>query len=182
MLYFWKRDKSIESRIELKKNQYILFYLMILLLFLGCTRDDICSETTQTTPMLIITFKDAINPLQASPVSNLTVKTTDDPTIPIYKSVTTDSIAVPLRADFDITQLLFIAGDTEESEGNTDFVVFNYNPENVYVNRACSYKMIYRSIDIMVLPENDNTNWIQNTEIVSTHVENENQAHINIFH
>ena len=30
-------------------------------------------------------------------------------------------------------------------------------------------------------PEN-NTNWIQNSEILLTNVENENQAHITIFH
>jgi hypothetical protein len=82
----------------------------------------------------------------------------------------------------DITQLLFIEGDTEESEGNADLVSFNYQRENIYVNRACAYKMIYRSINIEVESESDNNNWIQNTEIVLTEVENENQAHINIFH
>jgi len=151
-------------------------------LFVGCTRDDICSETTQTTPLLIITFKDAINPLQSSSVSNLTVSTTDNPSANIYKSVITDSIAVPLRTDINTTKLLFIEGDTEESDGNTDLVTFNYQREEIYVNRACSYKMVYRSIEIIVEPESENTNWIQNTEIVLTHVENENKAHITIFH
>jgi hypothetical protein len=100
----------------------------------------------------------------------------------IYKSATTDSIAVPLKTDMDITQLLFVEGDTEESDGNADLVTFNYQRENIYVNRACSYKMIYKSINIDVEQESDNTNWIQNTEIVITNIENENTAHITIFH
>jgi hypothetical protein len=149
---------------------------------MGCTRDDICSENTQTTPLLIITFKDAINPLQPSSVSNLTVRTSEDPSVPIYNSVTTDSIAIPLRTDLDITELLFIEGNTDESEGNTDLVSFTYQRENVYVNRACSYKMIYRSVNINVEPESNNTNWIQNTEVILTNVENEEKAHITIFH
>ena len=166
----------------MKKILIIPFYLISLLLILGCTRDDICSETTQTTPLLIITFKDAINPIQSSPVSSLSVTTTDNPSVDIYKIVTTDSISVPLRTDMNTTKLLFVKGDTEDSEGNTDLVTFNYQRENVYVNRACSYKMVYRSINLIVEEESDNTNWIQNTEIVLTNIENENKAHITIFH
>ena len=82
----------------------------------------------------------------------------------------------------DTTQLVFTEGDTEELDGNADLVTFNYQREEIYVNRACSYKMIFRSINIAVEPESNNTNWIQNTEIVVTHVENENKAHITIFH
>ena len=166
----------------MRKKLIILFYLVSLLIIMGCTRDDICTENTQTTPLLVITFKDAINPLQPSSVSNLTLRTADDPSVPIYKSVTTDSTAIPLRTDMDITELLFVEGNTDESEGNTDIVSFSYQRENVYVNRACSYKMIFRSLNINVEPESNNTNWIQNTEVILTNVENEEKAHITIFH
>ena len=164
----------------MQKHSIILLLVALSITF-GCTRDDICSEATQTTPLLIITFKDAINPVQYKLVSNLSVATTDDPAIEIIKSVTTDSIVIPLKNNVDITRIIFTEGDTEESEGNPDTVTFSYIRENIYLNRACAYKTIYKEINMEVDPEN-NTNWIQNSEILLTNVENENQAHITIFH
>ena len=164
----------------MQKHSIILLLVALCITF-GCTRDDICSEATQTTPLLIITFKDAINPVQYKLVSNLSVTTTDDPAIEFIKSVTTDSIVIPLKNNVDITRLIFTEGDTEESEGNPDTVTFSYIRENIYLNRACAYKTIYKEINMEVDPEN-NTNWIQNSEILLTNVENENQAHITIFH
>ena len=163
------------------QKRTILFLLILISITFGCTRDDICSEATQTTPLLIITFKDISNPVQAKSVSNLTISTTDDPAMEIMTSVTTDSIAIPLKNNINTTRFLFIEGDIEESEGNTDTITFNYLRENIYVNRACAFKTIYKEINMAVDPEN-NTNWIQNTEILLTNVENENQAHITIFH
>jgi hypothetical protein len=159
----------------------ILFLTLMIGITFGCTRDDICSEATQTTPLVIITFKDAINPVQSKSVSNLTITTTDEPSNDIMKSATTDSISIPLKSNMDITRLLFIEGDTEESDGNPDTVTFNYLRENIYVNRACAYKTIYKEISIAIDPEN-NTNWILNSEVLLTNVENENQTHITIFH
>lgn len=146
----------------------------------GCTRDDICSEVTPTTPLLIINFKDIANPLVAKSVSNLTVETDYDPGVLLLSEVTTDSIAIPLQVGADNTRYRFItnAGETNEL---IDIYEFNYMRENIYINRACGFKTIYTTLSAI---EDDNgaVDWIINLEVLNTTVENENEAHISIFH
>lgn len=159
-------------------------YLLLLLIIVtvdSCTRDDICSEGIDTTPLLIITFKNINFPQLDKSVSNLTILTTDETVVEVIKSITTDSISIPLKTNLDSTKFYFIENDIEKTPGNSDTVTFNYLRENLYVNRACAFKTIYNQLSVEVDPEN-NTNWIQNIEILSTTIENENQAHITIFH
>ncbi len=40
----------------------IIVLILIIFAFKGCTKDDICPEGTATTPNLIITFNDIVNP------------------------------------------------------------------------------------------------------------------------
>jgi hypothetical protein len=161
-------------------KKLLLFLLLVVSVNGGCTRDDICSGVTPTTPLLIINFKDIANPLVAKSVTGLTVETDYDPSVLLLSGVTTDSIALPLQTALDNTRYKFIinAGETDEL---IDVYEFNYLRENIYINRACGFKTIYTALSAI---EDDNgpIDWIINLEILNTIVENENQAHITIFH
>ena len=147
----------------------------------GCSKDDICTEETPTTPLLIITFKNFNNQLFSKSVDSLTVTTiVDNESVDIIKYNTTDSIAIPLRTGFDFTDYLFIENDQEEIPGNTDKVTFNYSRENIYINRACAFKAIFEQLSVE--GENDTDNWIQEIRVNKFTVENENETHIIIFH
>ena len=178
MLYFWKKDKNTQKPTMIKK---IVLLLVIALSVNSCTRDDICTEETPTTPFLIITFKNFNNPLFSKSVESLTVTTiVDNDSIDVVKFIKTDSIAIPLRTGFDFTDYLFVENDQDEEPGNTDKVTFSYQRENIYINRACAFKAIYTQLSAN--RESDNNNWIQEIVINEFIVENENKTHVTIFH
>lgn len=146
----------------------------------GCTRDDICSEDTPTTPLMVITFNDIANPTERKAVTNLTIETQQLNATAVISAATTDSIAIPLRNAATITNYRFIKND-ESSSRNVDYVEFTYTTEDIYVNRACAFKSIYH--DLAMAIQNEGTaNWVLNFEIQTTDIEDENETHIIIFH
>ncbi|PVW15689.1 DUF6452 family protein [Marixanthomonas spongiae] len=150
----------------------------------GCTRDDICAETTQTTPLLIITFKNAAITTEAKPANGLTIETTLENSVTVLDNQTTDSIAIPLNTGADVTRYRFtINTDSVPNPPNTDIVEFSYDREDIYVNRACSYKTIYNNLDATFEDEGTD-NWIFQINVNATNntVENENDTHITILH
>ena len=91
----------------------IVFSALFIVFITGCTKDDICTEETPKTPLLIIKFKSKVNPLLSKEVSNLTVTTiVNDENIDLYKSETRDSIAIPLNTQSNTTNYLLIKGNT----------------------------------------------------------------------
>ena len=106
--------------------------------------------------------------------------------------VTTDSIALPLRTDTDISKFTFhidyaiddnVTPEDPDDDiilGNPDVVTINYQREDVYVSRACGFKTIFNNVNFSF--ETDADNWIINSEIINANVENEFTAHIKIFH
>jgi len=165
--------------IHIRSFRNIACLLGFVILVLSCTRDDICAETTPTTPLLIITFKDASNPLESKSVVNLTVATDYDPSVVII-SAATDSIAIPLRSGANDTRFRFVQDDGGLTE-NTDVITFSYQLEDIYVNRACGFKTTYTSLSMLVEDAGDNI-WISSQQINENTVIDEQQAHITIFH
>ncbi|MFT5237934.1 MAG: hypothetical protein ACI840_002615 [Ulvibacter sp.] len=157
----------------------ILLFCVILSLN-GCTRDDICPGETRTTPLLIFTFKDVLNPLVAKSATNLTIETDEDTPLVIVTNVSTDSIGIPLRTGADTVRYRFI-----KNSGTTDEIIdifeFNYERLDVYVNRACGFRTTYSSL---AAREDDGgiVDWILNLNILKTTVEDETEAHITILH
>ncbi len=161
-------------------SKKFLFAVVVIGLFSGCTRDDICPEETATTPLLIITFNDIANPTQRKAVTDLTVETSEANTTAVITQTTTDSIAIPLRNAAALTMYRFIRDD-EGPNPNTDFVSFTYSTEDIYVNRACAFKTIYHELDMTV--QNEGTaNWILQFQLLITDIEDETQTHITILH
>jgi hypothetical protein len=78
------------------------------------------------------------------------------------------------------TEYLLIKGNTSTTDGNTDKITFNYERDNVYINRACAFKTIYR--DLITQLEVEEDNWINEIEINKLIIENEEETHVTIFH
>jgi len=173
--------------------------LLLLFLFIiipSCEKDDICAETTPTTPKLILRFFDITSQDDTKSVTGLRVTGLDDSNQDIEISglnfVTTDSINFPLRTDANLTKFVFhkdyafddngTPEDTSDDiiSGNPDIVTISYQREDVYVSRACGFKTIFNNLAISV--ELDSDNWIINSEIINSIVENEITAHVKIFH
>lgn len=176
--------------------RYTLSFLILLLLLLSnCERDDICPETTPTTPQLIIRFYDLANPDSFKSVSNFRIQGIDNEVLGSYTGTSSsDSIALPLRTDAMTTQYSlhkaysYDDNDTPEDTsddiigGNEDIITINYDTEAVYVSRACGYKTIFRNVEISV--DDDGDTWIELIQPVNDiqSVENETAAHFNIWH
>lgn len=158
----------------------IIFILVIIIGLNGCTRDDICSEGTPTTPLLIITFKDGANPTEGKTVPNLTIETADLNNTTVITQVTTDSLSIPLNTGADTAVFRFKKDDGGENP-NTDIVTFIYSRQDIYVNRACGFKTIYDDLSVE-LQDEGTANWIYSIQVLKQLIENEEQAHITILH
>lgn len=155
-------------------------------IIIGCQKDDICPESTQTTPLLVITFYDADNPSDLKEVEgfNLIAEGRKDS---LYASPqTTDSIAIPLKTFQDYTRYKFIIYSGEEPEGeipaNADEVEFGYFPNEVYVSKACGFKTEFLDLQAVVADENPGENWIEDIVVERTTIKDETRAHVIILH
>jgi Family of unknown function (DUF6452) len=165
------------------KKIIVLFILFSA--FYSCEKDDICSESTPTTPKLIIRFYDISSQEETKNVTRLRVTAFDENNTEVLISnlnaVTTDSINLPLRTDADLTKFVLYKDYVDDvTIGNPDTVTIRYEREDVYVSRACGFKIIFKNIAFSF--ESDGDNWIVNDEIINSIIDNETTAHIKIFH
>ncbi len=164
------------------KFKFYLIMAIFLILAPGCQRDDICAAATQTTPMLLISFFDAEDPDTPNPVSNLIVRELSFDTI-IYNRQNTAEIRIPLRVDSGTTEYEFILNapaDGAVDESNLDRITFTYDPQEIYISRACSFKVNFMNLTSQLNEDDDN--WIEEISIVEENIENETDAHIFIYH
>jgi hypothetical protein len=166
----------------MKKIVLITLSLLLAFSFWNCEKDDICAEGTPTTPRVIIEFYDAANPTALKNVTNLKVTETNLTNGFGFSGVS--KIQVPLRTNTEETILNFIqnGNDTNTTDDNTDEVIFNYVTQEVYISRACGYKMTFEldAIDGTVITP-DTNNWIQNIIVNQPNIETENEIHVKIY-
>lgn len=164
--------------------------LLIIPLNQSCQRDDICPASTSTTPIINIVFFDAEEEDIPRPPVNLRVRSLDPDTI-IFNRLNVSEISLPLRTDVDITEYEFTIyapeipaeGEEEVPQENTnaDVINFTYSRNEVYVNRACSYKVEYLGLQADL--EQDNNRWINRLTVEMANIVNETDTtHISIYH
>lgn len=168
-----------------------LFFGILTLLLFGCEKDDICSDTNANTPHLIIEFYDISNTTEKKSVDNLLIIGVGN-TLSYGSALTRDEISIPLKVLENNTQYQLIKDYTIDTNGtpddtsddivtgNSDIITITYENEQVYISRACGFKNIFNNTAIGF--SNDGDNWILNTEVVQTTIENEENAHIYIYH
>ncbi len=160
-----------------------IILLLIIFAFKGCTRDDICAEGTATTPNLIITFNDIVNPANRKQVVGLSIVTNYADSVQVLARSTVDSIAIPLNTNSDTTKYKFIRTTINATDTivNVDSIMFIYQRNNVYVNRACGYKAEFDNLDPN-LEEEGAANWIKDILTIRDTVNDETKAHLTILH
>lgn len=152
--------------------------LVIVALFNSCERDDICAEATPTTPKLIIEFFDAQNRGNSRNVNSLSIREIENDTDTLYNS--TSTIGVPLKTNAIETTYVFNINSEAESGGLTDTLTFSYANEELYVSRACGFKVNF--IDLRAQLQNSNSNWIDEIQVVNNTIENEAETHLFIYY
>ncbi|MBT8325391.1 MAG: hypothetical protein KJO96_08845 [Winogradskyella sp.] len=174
----------------IKRN--ILIVLITSLLSIGCERDDICADSTSTTPRLRIEFYDIANTDELKSVPRLTVfgEGLDETSQSIVSNTNTNALSLPLRFDLEgvtTTTRYILRKDANldldndpATSSNEDVIEISYTPTFQYVSKACGYKAVFNDLSVTII--SDSNNWAL-TEIINTStVENENEVHAFIYH
>ncbi|SHF47681.1 hypothetical protein SAMN05444377_11021 [Flavobacterium fontis] len=164
----------------------VFLFLPLLMVFSGCEKDDICSDTTSTTPRLVIEFYDVTNLTQTKNVSNLVLKTNGVSETILFNAVS--KIYVPFDTTTDTVQFQLIqnGGDTDTTNDNIDNITMNYTRTTQYVSRACGYKLNFvlnptNGFSFSDATPNDGL-WIQTMGISETTITNENEVHVKLYY
>jgi len=167
--------------------------LVFLLLTISCEKDDICTTPNADTSHLVIRFYDQLDQETPKTVNNLLIVGVDNPLDVSYVAESTrDSIAIPLRILEENTSYKlikdYVVDDNgtpddiidDTATGNEDIIILNYENEELFISKACGFKNIFNDVNIAFTVDADN--WILNTTVINNKIENENNAHIHIFH
>ena len=168
------------------KTHYLFLALISLLLF-SCEKDDICSESTQTTPRLVLEFYDISAPEDLKQVPGLFAIGLDNDAneVEIINELvsTRSTIELPLQNNANQTQFkLYKSYDLVDSTvvGNPDIITVTYAIETLYISRACGYINNYEIQTFSI--SNDSERWMTSFEILTTQITNENEIHDKILH
>lgn len=179
--------------------------LLIAALSISCERDDICPDSTPTTPRLIIDFLDATDSDIKKNVFDIVIigaengipavdENNDVLLLPDYIFVNTDDIILPLKTDDNTTEYILVSDatvnnagtpdDTSDDfiDGNQDRIVINYSRELVFVSRACGFKTIFKNVTLTIVDDGDNWMLSRTPLTDNQSVEDETTTHFNISH
>lgn len=177
---------------------FIIPVLLLVSISLACEPDDLCPESTPTTPRLIIDFYDPENSENKKNVFDFRIEGIGQDTyldgidlsgteINYDGLADFDEALLPLKTDDNTTQFVLIkdyefVDDTTPPEGNRDTITINYSRELVFVSRACGYKTIYKNVTLTIEPDDDN--WMKSKEPLTDNqsVEDEFETHFNVTH
>lgn len=167
---------------KIKKRVYITVSLILLSIGLSCERDDICVDAP-VTPKLIIRFQnsDVSSAGVDKPVQSLQVTLVNDAERKVFQTpVSGDSILIPLDFAAEKTQFVFTRNVDDLNTDNTasDTLEFTYTTNQEFVNRACGFRSTFSNLN----SELTSTNWIKRVEVVKEDVNDQESAHIRLFH
>lgn len=171
----------------MNKLKLVSIFLLAILSFSGCEKDDICVDSD--TALLIIRFYDVEDPTKLKVVPGLRVvgMGKEEPVDTFAdRSSTLDSIAIPLKPTDIITGFTFIINSEDdesgEETGKTDSLQFSYTTEEEYKSRACGFIVKYDNLTTDFTPATEN--WIQDIEITKPFVQIQDtvSAHVKIYH
>ena len=144
------------------------FLFLMVILISGCEKDDFC-VSNPVTPKLILRFYDDAD--------KSTTKTADDLYVwsgakdSIYTNISTDSLVIPLNTNTNQTIYNLSKNNIVEQ------FTIDYTTENEYVSRSCGYRIIFNNVSF----SSDNS-WITDIIQVETTIDNQNAAHVQVFH
>ncbi len=154
----------------------IILLIIIFITINSCERDDICID--QITPRLVIKFYNNDDQTLLKRFSQLSVKVIGVENDSINFS-SNDSIIIPLKVTEDVTKFI-ITLDSDENTFNRDTLTVNYNREDVFVGRSCGFKTVFNNANYTL--QTGSENWMLDTEIITQTIDNDDTAHVKIFH
>ncbi|WP_246019823.1 DUF6452 family protein [Muriicola soli] len=155
-----------------------------MIISVSCEKDDICVDGD--TPLLVLRFYDAADTSLLKSVTDLRITGigNGDPVNTFTDRSTTDSVAIPLRVNFENTQFQLIINSDDSTDGtetgNIDTLQFNYINQEVFISRACGFIANFDGLEENLTADDDN--WIDSIEIVDTLISSQLNAHVKIFH
>ncbi|SHG16713.1 hypothetical protein SAMN05444396_105170 [Flavobacterium segetis] len=171
-------------------KKVILIIFVIALSFSSCEKDDICDANTPTTPRLVISFYDFLNPSILKNVTNLKVVgegMTSGVLINGSEITNLNSIALPLKTVGTTTtfSLTLNSGNSNPVLVDEDIIKFDYSTQELFVSRACGYKTVFTLDPINPYTHTDpiaaNQKWIKFISVEKNNIDSENETHIKIF-
>ncbi|GGG50382.1 DUF6452 family protein [Bizionia arctica] len=174
----------------------IIALLLLCFAVTNCEKDDICSESTETTPNMHVAFYSitipsddipkSVTKLRITGVGNSEVLSINDGAT-IYNGASDVTEAyLPLKTTENNTQYVLHKNYSVDEDdvvlGNPDTISIDYIRKEVFVSRACGYKIIYENVVLTVLDDGDN--WIQLALAANDNqtVENEEEIQYKIYH
>lgn len=148
-----------------------LFFLMFVS-FMACEPDDLCLENPQINA--VMRFHNALTG-EPEAVDSVAVFFDGKKIIPATQ---TDSLALPLPTDRDTAQFVF--EKTEQPSGNFDTLVLIYKRNDVFVSKACGFRMTYSDLHAFLIT--DSNNWIHHVSVTRTQITDDTLAHIRIYY
>ena len=175
----------------MKKISVIALIVLVLLSFWNCEKDDLCAESTPTTPRVVIEFFNNANPTELKSVTKLMIEETvtnsklvadasleeTDDTRYLF---TTNKIFLPLRTTVDQSVFNFTLNKGEANEA-TDELLFDYTRKEIYISRACGYKTNFVITNPTTIVTTLPGNWIQSITVENVTIDNENETHVKIY-
>lgn len=159
-------------------KKIILLLFLAIIIISACEKDDFCIQNP-VTPNLVLRFYDNTNRETLKTAQRLSI-IAEGKTDSIYTSQTTDSIAIPLNSlvTETIYKLKMNNVDGRTVNNKTATFTIKYTTEEAYVSRSCGYKIIFN--DVSFTRDND---WIIDyTPQTLTTINNQDAAHVQIFH
>src|SRR5690606_18921093 len=171
------------------------FIIPIVLMFLGfgafsgCEKDDICSESTPTTPNMVIDFYEYLNPSVEKTFLKLEIIEVGNPElILVYENI--NNIKLPLRTDAEVTTYKFILTYTNINTQvtNEDLLEFRYTKNDIYISRACGYKSNFSLLasdtqnpNPLLTDSGEDDFWIKELIVRQTEITDENETHLDLL-
>lgn len=163
-------------------RNFLIVSILFAFVLSSCERDDICAASTPTTPQLVVQFFDVANTSLSKPVIMALVKNDNSDTLLFARDTI---LRIPLRTDTTATVLKFIKNPgnqaAAEDPDNTDILTFTYLTNEIFINRACGFKVTFDNLNVSSLPGTDGR-WIDDLIVNSQSITDENTTHLSIFH
>jgi len=151
-------------------RKIMLLLSFFLLINTSCEKDDFCLKNP-ITQSLVINFYDDSNKETLKNVKNLYVWA-EGKTDSIYIDQTINTITLPLNSIASETVYNF------SKENVVNQFTITYTPKEEYVSRSCGYKVVFNEVTF-----SSDTTWIIDfTPKTLTTIENQDEAHVQIYH
>ncbi|MCI2228326.1 DUF6452 family protein [Polaribacter sp. MSW13] len=159
-------------------KKQILNLLVLITIVSACEKDDFCTQNP-VTPNLVLRFYDNTDRTTLKEVERFSIIAQGN-TDSLYTNQTTDSIAIPLNSLTTETIYTLKMNNIDGVTTNNQVATFTiqYTTEEEYISRSCGFRVIFNNVSF-----SSNSSWIQDfTPNTLTTINNQNAAHVQIFH